>query len=80
MNHHNANDKNINFKQSFLEERLESERFLLVPISMKYRDAIFREFSNDIIPFMYLAPAKEIGETEEFIKNSLKGLRGGNDF
>jgi RimJ/RimL family protein N-acetyltransferase len=62
-----------------LKERIESARLLLVPISMKYRNEIFSEFSDEITIFMYPAPAKDISETEEFIKDSLKGLSNGNN-
>ena len=62
-----------------LNERIESERLLLVPISMQYKDEIFREFSDEITAFMYPAPAKDISETEEFVKNSLKGLSEGSN-
>ena len=70
----------MKFKQKkLLKERIESKRLLLVPISMEYKDEIFREFSEDITIFMYPSPAKNISETEEFIKNSLKGLGEGSN-
>ncbi len=59
----------------FLQERIEMERLLLVPISMEYRDEIFKEFSAEITVYMYPAPAKDISETEEWINFSLNGLR-----
>jgi len=69
------NRKNMKFKQKkLLNEKVESKRLLLVPISMQYKDEIFQEFSEDITIFMYPAPAKDISETEEFIENSLKSL------
>ncbi|KKW41710.1 MAG: acetyltransferase [Candidatus Magasanikbacteria bacterium GW2011_GWA2_56_11] len=66
-------------EQGLLAERIESERLLLVPISMRYRDEIFREFSPEITTFMYEAPAKDISGIEVFIENSLKGLNEGSN-
>jgi RimJ/RimL family protein N-acetyltransferase len=71
----------IKFEQkSLLNERIESERLLLLPIDMKYKEEIFEEFSSEITTYMYPAPAKDISETEEFIKDSLKGLGEGTNF
>jgi len=65
-------------KLGLLNERIESERLLLVPISMQYSDEIFKEFTPEIATYMYPAPAKDISETEEFISNSLKELSDGS--
>jgi len=74
------NHENIKFEQKgLLNERIESERLLLVPISMEYKDEIFKEFSENITAFMYPSSAKDIPETEEFINNSIKGLSEGNN-
>lgn len=74
------NQENINFERRELsKERLESERLLLVPIAIKYKDEIFRELSPEITTFMYPAPAKDISETEAFIEDSLKGLSEGSN-
>ena len=50
--------------------RLETERCLLVPISMKYKEDIFREFSSEVIIYMFPPAPKKIDETENFIKES----------
>ncbi|EKE21399.1 MAG: hypothetical protein ACD_7C00260G0004 [uncultured bacterium] len=74
------NHENIKFEQKgLLNERIESERLLLVPISMNYKDEIFKEFSEDITAYMYPASATDISETEEFINNSIKGLSEGSN-
>lgn len=62
-----------------LNEVIGSERLLLVPVAMKYKDEIFREFSAEITVFMHPAPAKDIAEIEEWIEDCLKGLRQGNN-
>lgn len=72
--------ENLKIEQpGLLNERIESDRLLLVPISMKYKEEIFKEFSDEIVVYMYPAPAKNISETEEFIKSSLKGLGAGSN-
>lgn len=72
---------NMTFEQGgLLDERIESERLLLLPIDMKYKDEIFKEFTSEITTYMYPAPAKDISETEEFIEDSLRGLTEGNNF
>ncbi len=65
--------------EGFMSERIESERLLLIPTTLEHKDDIFKEFTPDITTFMYPAPAKDISETEEFIKNSLKGLEDGSN-
>jgi len=65
--------------KNLLKERIESERLLLVPISMQYKEEIFKEFTKEITTFMHPAPAKNISETEGFIKDSIKGLAEGSN-
>ncbi|MEJ6950510.1 GNAT family N-acetyltransferase [Natronospora cellulosivora (SeqCode)] len=65
--------------KNLLNIKLESKRLILVPISMEYKDNIFKEFSKEITTYMYPAPAKEISETELFIINSIKSLKGGSN-
>ncbi len=69
----------LNNQEGLLNERIESNRLLLVPTIMTHKDDIFKEFSEDITTYMYPAPAKDITETEEFIKNSLEGLKDGSN-
>lgn len=58
---------------------IETDRLLIVPVAMKYKEAIFREFQEPVTKFMYPKPAKEIAETEQFIKESLEGLKKGTN-
>ncbi len=66
-------------KPGLLKERIESERLLLVPISMDYKNEIFKEFTKEITTYMFPAPAKDISETEAFIGDSLKELAEGSN-
>ena len=46
---------------------------------MKYRNVIFEEFTEDITTYMHSRSPKNIKETEDFINESLKGLKKGNN-
>ena len=59
--------------------RIETYRLSLRPITLEYTEDIFREFTYEITALMYPRPAKEIGETEEFIRRSMKSIREGTD-
>ena len=67
-------------QEPLMKERIQSERLLLVPISMQYREEIFSEFTHEITTYMYPAPATEISQTEEFIATAIKDLREGSHF
>jgi [ribosomal protein S5]-alanine N-acetyltransferase len=62
---------------NLLDVQIESERLLLHPISRKYREDIFREFTVDITLYMYPQPAKDISETDKFITDSVEELSAG---
>jgi len=66
-------------KKRLLNVSIKSNRLLLIPISMKYRNEIFKEFSEEITTFMYPAAATDISEIDEFIKKSLDGLAKGSN-
>lgn len=65
--------------KGLLNEQLESVRLLIVPISMKYINEIFREFTSEITTYMYPAPAENISEIQKFIEDSLRGLADGSN-
>ena len=58
---------------------IETERLLLVPITIDYADAIFDEFTEDVTQYMYPAPPRRIQDTELFIREALIGLERGNN-
>ncbi len=62
-----------------IPKELQTSRLLLRPISVKYRQEIFREFTADITVYMNPQPAKEIAETDSFIKNSAKNMENGKE-
>ena len=65
-------------QKNLIDERLETERLLLLPISMKYCDDIFREFTKEVTVYMYPRAAEDVSETEEFINCSIDDLKNGS--
>jgi hypothetical protein len=55
-------------------------RIVLKPISHRYADHIFQEFTQEIALFMNPAPAREIAETCAFIDTALAQRTAGTDF
>ncbi len=50
---------------------IETERLKLIPISLEYKEVIFREFTDSITRYMFPQPPNDISETESFIKQSI---------
>jgi ribosomal-protein-alanine N-acetyltransferase len=59
--------------------RIETERLLLVPVTMQYKEVIFKEFQEPVTEFMYPKAATKIEETEAFIRTSAIQIHGGSD-
>ena len=49
---------------------IEADRVLLAPISLEYKDDIFREFDKEIMRYMTPKPAEDMSETEAFINST----------
>lgn len=60
------------FKQAIIREsfEIETERLVLIPITLEYAQDIFTEFDEEITKYMFPIPAKEISETENRINDS----------
>jgi RimJ/RimL family protein N-acetyltransferase len=58
---------------------IETERLLLVPITLEYADDIFRYFTADVTKYMYPKPACDISEIKAFIESSIKSMRMGTN-
>jgi len=54
---------------------IETDRLLLIPITLDFAEDIFNEFSWEITKYMYPKPAEKIEETYDFINNSLMKLK-----
>lgn len=58
-----------------LKTIIETDRLLLVPISLDFVKDIFREFTAEITVFMTPKPPEKIEETREFIKSALEKMK-----
>ncbi|MFH1607788.1 MAG: GNAT family N-acetyltransferase [archaeon] len=52
--------------------KIRTEHLILEPISMKFKEDIFSEFTKEITTYMYPQPPKDIKETEKFILDSIR--------
>lgn len=52
-----------------------TSRLLLKPISIIYKEEIFREFTEKITTYMCPRPPQEISETESFINDSIAKMK-----
>lgn len=58
---------------------IETDRLLLLPVSLEYKEAIFREFQEPVTKFMDVKTPQKIGETERFVQESMQKMRDGTD-
>ena len=59
---------------------IETKNLLLQPISLDYKDEIFREFTTEITTYMFPKSPDKIDETIEFIETSMKENQEGSNF
>ena len=59
--------------------QIESDRLRLVPISPKYREDIFREFTDEITVWMAPPTPKDISDTDVYIAKTQQEMREGTD-
>ncbi len=62
-----------------LKVTIETERLLLVPISLEYADDIFKEFTPEITRFMYPKSPDKIEETIEYIQDRTEKMKRGEE-
>jgi [ribosomal protein S5]-alanine N-acetyltransferase len=58
---------------------IESERLQLVTISDQFEQNIFQEFTCEITRYMFPSPPEEIEETRNFITESRRSTKAGNN-
>ena len=56
---------------------INTERLILVPISLNFRDNIFQEFTKEITILMFPQPSGKIEDTMVFINGSLDKMKAG---
>ncbi|MEA5502891.1 GNAT family N-acetyltransferase [Halotia wernerae UHCC 0503] len=62
-----------------LDLKISTLRLLLEPISLKYKQCIFREFTQEITTYMHPRSPQTISETELFINESLLEMQNGDN-
>lgn len=63
-----------------LPEKIETERLTIYPMSPKFTDDIFNNFTHEITKFMFPATPKDISETESFVRDAMSKNEAGKDF
>ncbi len=58
---------------------IRTKRLFLVPISLRYKHQIFKEFTPEITTFMFPSPARKIAESEKFIRESRRNMVKGKE-
>jgi RimJ/RimL family protein N-acetyltransferase len=64
---------------NLLNVKIKTSRLLLLPITTRYKQEIFKEFTEEITVYMNPEPAKDISETEDFINKSIRELKKGDN-
>ncbi len=62
---------------NLLNVKILTPRLLLKPISVKYKEVIFSEFTEEVTIYMHPRSPKDISETEAFIKGVTVDLKAG---
>ena len=60
---------------NYLDVKIETERLILRPITMKDKEDILQNFTDEITKYMYPSAPKGMYEVENYINSSLKGLK-----
>lgn len=66
-------------KPNLANFRIETERLLLVPVSLEHAEEIFKVFDDGVTKYMYPSTPQRIEETESFIKDSMQDLSKGEE-
>lgn len=61
-------------------ENIETEHLLLKPITLEYKEDIFKEFTPEVTTYMKPKPAENIQEVIDFIESSMKSNSEGTNF
>ncbi len=65
--------------KNLLDQVIETERLLLVPVSEKYAQNMLEELTDEITEYMFFYSPNSIEEEYEFIKNSREKMEQGTD-
>ena len=59
---------------------INTERLILKPITLGFKEDMFREFTREVTTYMFPQPTKNISGIEDFIVNSIEKNRKGTNF
>lgn len=62
-----------------LDVTIKTERLVLMPVSLDYKEIIFKEFDKDITLYMHPAPNENISGVENFVHSSRWGMAEGKE-
>ncbi len=62
-----------------LHVEIKTSRLKLLPTSPEFAEGMFKEFTAEVTRYMGPSPSKSIDETLEFIEDSLKSMRKGDN-
>lgn len=63
-----------------MPEKIETERLILVPMSMEYAPDVFRELTPEIVKYMSPPSPKKIQETIDWIEKTVPKIEAGEEF
>lgn len=65
--------------KNILNTIIETERLILRPVSLEYKEFIFPVFTGNVTKFMFPLTPQKIEETEEFILDSLEKMKNNKE-
>jgi ribosomal-protein-alanine N-acetyltransferase len=63
-----------------LPNKIETERLIIYPMSLRFKHEIFENFTQEITKFMSLSVPKDISDTEAFINDAISNNKAGKNF
>jgi [ribosomal protein S5]-alanine N-acetyltransferase len=63
--------------RNLLQEKIETERLVLEPVSLKYANEMLEELTEEIVRFLSFYKPKSVNEEIDFINDSIKGMKNG---
>jgi ribosomal-protein-alanine N-acetyltransferase len=59
---------------------IETERLKLIPLSNKYKEDVFREFTDEITTYMYPKPNESMEALDKHYEETLEEMKRGEDY
>ena len=65
---------------NFLELTIETDRLMLIPLSDKYKEDVFCEFTDEITTYMYPKPNESMEALEKHYEETREEMKKGEDY